>query len=81
MCANTWSPVDRTVWEALGGVALLEEVWPCWTRLSQSVGFEVSKAHTIPDFLRCVLVDKDVCSQLLPTYQLPGLLWTHPLKL
>jgi hypothetical protein len=35
---NTWSLVDRTVWEALGGVALLEEVWPCWRRCGTGNG-------------------------------------------
>lgn len=34
MCA--WSPVVGTVWERLGSVALLEELW---------VDFEVSKAQ------------------------------------
>lgn len=26
MCLNTWYPVSRTVWEGLGGVALLKEM-------------------------------------------------------
>lgn len=26
ICLNTWSPVNRTVWEELAGLALLEEV-------------------------------------------------------
>ena len=29
---NTCSPVAGTVWEGLGGVALLEEAWPCQRR-------------------------------------------------
>lgn len=57
-------PVVRTVWGGLGGVALLD-------RFSWAVGFEVSKAHTIPDFLHLVLVDKDVSAQLLLSVCLP----------
>jgi hypothetical protein len=45
-----------------GGVALLEEMWPCWRRcglvggdVSVGVGFEVSKAHTFPVISLCVV--------------------------
>jgi hypothetical protein len=31
MYFNISSPFDGTVWERLGGVALLD-VWPCWRR-------------------------------------------------
>ena len=27
ICLNIWSPICRTVWKGLGGIALLEEVW------------------------------------------------------
>ena len=36
---NTWPPVGGTIWEWVGGVALLEEVCP-W-----EVGFDLSRAH------------------------------------
>jgi hypothetical protein len=36
-------PVGRTVWEGLGGVALLKQVYH-WE------GLEVSKAYTIPSY-------------------------------
>lgn len=54
------SPVGRTVWEGLGHTALLEMVY------HRGVGFEVSKAHIIPNHSFCLmLVDQDLSSQLL----------------
>jgi hypothetical protein len=35
---NVWSVVGRTLWEGLGGVAVLEEVWPCWRRCGRVGG-------------------------------------------
>jgi hypothetical protein len=63
MYLNVWSSVGETVWEALGGVALLEEVCH-W-----GVGFEVSEAHPIPSVSICLVavpgdVSKHAC--LLP---------------
>ena len=40
LCLDAWSPVKGTVWEGLGGVALLEEV--CY----RGVGLEISKAQS-----------------------------------
>jgi hypothetical protein len=60
---STWSTVDRTVWEGLGGVALLEELYH-WR---WSLRFQ--KTMSIPVSSPCYLcVGWDVSSQLLPQH-------------
>jgi hypothetical protein len=88
MYLNTWSPVSATVWEGLGGVALLEEV------CHYGVVFEVSKAHTVPTgssltllWIRCKL-STSATALCLPAAVLPTMmvmdttiLWNHePIK-
>lgn len=53
------NPVSRTVWEGLGGMALLEG------GVSLGAGFELSKDLNHPVFCLCrLLVAQDVSSQL-----------------
>lgn len=76
---NAWSPIDGTAWEGWGSVALLEEVWH-WP-----VGFESSKAHTIPCVcspslpsttgLGLKLVGQHVSSQILLQHHAPRSWW------
>lgn len=46
---SSWSPVCLTVWEVLGHMILLEEVWPYWSKCINGLGyFEVSKSTPVP---------------------------------
>ena len=41
----------------LGGVALLEEVWPCWRKcVTVEVGFEVSYVQALPSMEASLLL-------------------------
>ena len=42
---DTWSSIEESVWERLGGVALLEEVF------FLEVGFDFQKTYAIPNML------------------------------
>lgn len=57
-CFDTWSSFDRTVWEALGGVALLELChWGLALRLQSPHQLSLSPTH--------LHLDQDISSQLL----------------
>ena len=59
VCLNIWSLVSRTVWEGLGGMALLETVCPCGWAL------KFQETHNISSFsLSLMVMDQDVSSQL-----------------
>lgn len=64
---NIWSPVNGTIWEGLGGVALLEEVcfWGQALRFEKPTPFPVK-------FLCLLLIDGYMSYQLL--FQCPACL-------
>lgn len=84
---NAWFSVSRTVWEGVGGVALLENVslWD-WTA-GEGQRWSFKSSHQAQSLFLCFLpVDQEVISQLLsqslPATKLPSWLWqTYPLKL
>lgn len=58
-CQNVYLSLGSgTTWERLGGVDLLEQVWPCWEKCVPRMGFWVSK----------VQVRTNVSLFLLPVY-------------
>ena len=60
----------------LGGMALLEWVWPCWRKcVTVEAGFEVSRFQALSSKARSLLqlpVDQDVELSAPPAPRLPG---------
>ena len=53
ICLNIWSLVGGTIWEGLGGVALLQEVYHQW----------LQKTHDIPSVPLRLLLAEDTGSR------------------